>query len=243
MNPAATPTPLVDVHGDERWMSIHQRFVSQARELEPDVLLVGDSLLANLQSSELWESWFAPLHTMNLAIGGDQTQHVLWRLQNGELEYIQPKVIVVLVGTNNHEHSVDQVADGIMEICNTITEKLPTADILLLTLLPRGQKPNHLREKHKKINGLISEAAKALDRIQVVNLDKDIIQSDGSISHRDMYDYLHLSHQGYRRIFEPLHELLSQMLHGDDSKLVNEIVAATHSTLPSPSDNPQPAEQ
>ena len=70
----------------------------------------------------------------------------------------------------------------------------------------------------------------------MVNLDKDIVQSDGTISYLDMYDYLHLTHQGYCRIFQPLHELLSQMLHGDDSLLVNEIAAATHSTLPSPSD-------
>ena len=71
--------------------------MSQARELEPDVILIGDSLLANLQSTELWESWFAPLHTMNLAIGGDQTQHVLWRLHDGELECIQPKVLDIFI--------------------------------------------------------------------------------------------------------------------------------------------------
>lgn len=60
--------------------------------MEPDVVLVGDSLVANLQSTDLWEKWFAPMHSLNFGIGGDQTQHVLWRLRNGELEYIKPKV-------------------------------------------------------------------------------------------------------------------------------------------------------
>lgn len=66
--------------------------MSQARESEPDVVFVGDSLVANLQSTDLWEKWFAPMHSLNFGIGGDQTQHVLWRLKNGELEFIRPKV-------------------------------------------------------------------------------------------------------------------------------------------------------
>lgn len=215
---------------------MHQRFVAQARELEPDVVFVGDSLLANLQATELWESWFAPLHSMNLGIGGDQTQNVLWRLRNGELECIKPKVVVILVGTNNHGNTADEVAEGILEICKTVRDKQPSADIVLLSLLPRGEKPNPIREKIKKINELITEGAKSIDRIQVMSLEKDLVGSDGCINHRDMFDYLHLTHQGYRRIFQPLHELLSQMLHGDDSLLVNAIADATHSTLPSPSE-------
>ncbi|KAF2367548.1 SGNH hydrolase-type esterase domain [Trinorchestia longiramus] len=235
-NPAIIPTPVDDLHGDGRWLSMHQHFVNQARDLEPDVVMVGDSMLANLQITELWENWFAPLHTMNLSVGGDATQHVLWRLHNGELECIQPKVIVVLVGTNNHEHSAEQVAEGIMEVCKVLREKQPHADIVLLALLPRGEKPNPLREKHDKINEILAEDSKKIDRLQMLNLGRDLLQADGTLSHRDMYDYLHLNHRGYRRVFQPLHELLTQMLHGDDSQLVNEIAEATHSTLPSPSD-------
>lgn len=70
----------------------HNRFVNQAREMEPDVVFVGDSIVANMQCTDLWEKWFAPMHCLNFGIGGDQTQHVLWRLRNGELEFIKPKV-------------------------------------------------------------------------------------------------------------------------------------------------------
>lgn len=63
--------------------------------MEPDVVFVGDSIVANLQCTDLWEKWFAPMHCLNFGIGGDQTQHVLWRLRNGELEFIKPKVGVI----------------------------------------------------------------------------------------------------------------------------------------------------
>lgn len=61
------------------------------------MVFVGDSLVANLQCTDLWEKWFAPMHCLNFGIGGDQTQHVLWRLRNGELEFIKPKVCVFVL--------------------------------------------------------------------------------------------------------------------------------------------------
>ncbi|XP_050695796.1 platelet-activating factor acetylhydrolase IB subunit alpha2-like [Eriocheir sinensis] len=230
MNPAAVPTPLEDVHGDGRWLSMHNRFVNQAHEMEPDVVFVGDSIVANLQCTDLWEKWFAPMHCLNFGIGGDQTQHVLWRLRNGELESIKPKAVVVLVGTNNHEHTAAEVAGGITEICRTIREKQPQAYIVALTLLPRGEKPNRLREKNDEVNSLIKESLRAIDLCQVINVDQDLVLGDGSIDHRDMYDYLHLTSQGYRRAFEPVYLFLTNLLHEHDVPLLNN----ASSTLASP---------
>ncbi|XP_042874101.1 platelet-activating factor acetylhydrolase IB subunit alpha2-like [Penaeus japonicus] len=240
MNPAAVPTPLEDVQGDGRWLSMHNRFVSQARESEPDVVFVGDSLVANLQSTDLWEKWFAPMHSLNFGIGGDQTQHVLWRLKNGELECIRPKAVVVLVGTNNHGHSAQEVAGGITEICHTIRDKQPKSYIIVLTLLPRGEKPNRLREKNGQINELMKEAVRDIDLCQVVNIDRDLVMPDGSIDHRDMYDYLHLTWQGYRRAFEPVFELLTQLLHENDKVILNDATLASPATDNPPLDNPSP---
>jgi platelet-activating factor acetylhydrolase IB subunit beta/gamma len=73
----------------------HQRFVMETKEREPEVLFVGDSLIAHLLYTDLWETVFEPLHPLNFGIGGDQTQHVLWRLENGELDNIKPKVISI----------------------------------------------------------------------------------------------------------------------------------------------------
>ncbi|MGH0191296.1 UNVERIFIED_CONTAM: hypothetical protein FKN15_058041 [Acipenser sinensis] len=92
-NPAAVPSPVQDVLGDDRWMSQHTRFVLECKDKEPDVLFVGDSMVQLLHQYEVWQELFSPLHALSFGIGGDTTSHVLWRLQNGELENITPKVL------------------------------------------------------------------------------------------------------------------------------------------------------
>ncbi|WAR05809.1 PA1B2-like protein [Mya arenaria] len=92
MNPAADAQPMQDVQGDGRWMSQHKRFLTDTKR-EPEVLFIGDSLIQNLARTQLWKRMFEPLHCLNFGIGGDQTQHVLWRVQNGELENLEPKGI------------------------------------------------------------------------------------------------------------------------------------------------------
>ena len=88
----------------------------------------------------VWEKNFDPLKAANFGIGGDQTQHVLWRLQNGELDGITPKVAVLMIGTNNiGGHKADQIADGIMSIVKTIQEKSPKTKVLLLGVFPRAK--------------------------------------------------------------------------------------------------------
>ncbi len=107
---AATPKPVEDVQGDSRWMDMvrkwetmgedpahvlrlqHHRFVSEAREREPDILFVGDSLVQRLINAHIWERVFCQMHSLNFGMGGDRTEHLLWRLQNGELEGLSPKV-------------------------------------------------------------------------------------------------------------------------------------------------------
>ncbi|MBN3307046.1 SIDT2 protein, partial [Amia calva] len=86
-----------------------------------------------LQQYEVWKELFSPLHALNFGIGGDTTCNLLWRLQNGELENIRPKVVVVWVGTNNHEHTAEQVAGGILAIAQLLTSRLPQAKIVVLT--------------------------------------------------------------------------------------------------------------
>ncbi|XP_069675076.1 platelet-activating factor acetylhydrolase IB subunit beta homolog [Periplaneta americana] len=212
MNPAAIPTPVEDIQGDGRWMSMHKRFLTETKEKEPDVLFIGDSLIQRLVHTEMWNNYFAPMHTLNFGIGGDQTQHVLWRIENGELDHINPKVVVVLVGTNNFTFTAEQIAEGIMEIVRVIREKQPEAYIVLPTLLPRGQHPNPLRERNAQVNKIVNSKISTVPKCEIVAIDKEFIQQDGTISHHDMHDYLHLTNSGYRKAFEPVYELLLQLL-------------------------------
>ncbi|XP_029304593.1 platelet-activating factor acetylhydrolase IB subunit alpha2 [Cottoperca gobio] len=212
LNPAAVAQSVEDVHGDDRWMSQHTRFVQECKDAEPDVLFVGDSMIQLMQQYEVWRELFSPLHALNFAIGGDTTCNVLWRLQNGELENIRPKVVVLWVGTNNHQHTAEQVAGGILAIAKLLTSSLPKAKIVVLSLLPRGERPNPLREKNAAVNEFLLSWLPRLGRAQVLDVSGDFVHSDGAISPQDMFDFLHLTQTGYRTIAKPLSDLLLQIL-------------------------------
>ncbi|XP_070627210.1 platelet-activating factor acetylhydrolase IB subunit alpha1 isoform X3 [Bos indicus] len=176
-NPASKPTPVQDVQGDGRWMSLHHRFVADSKDKEPEVVFIGDSLVQLMHQCEIWRELFSPLHALNFGIGGDSTQHVLWRLENGELEHIRPK-----------------------------------------GLLPRGQHPNPLREKNRRVNELVRAALAGHPRAHFLDADPGFVHSDGTISHHDMYDYLHLSRLGYTPVCRALHSLLLRLLTQDQGQ-------------------------
>lgn len=213
-NPAAVPTAVEDAQGDGRWMSMHNRFINEAKEKEPEVLIVGDSIIQLLAQDQIWNKMFVPLHCLNFGIGGDQTQNVLWRLQNGELEDFSPKVIVIGVGTNNHGHSADQVAEGILAIFKTCQTKQPQAHVIVVGIPPRGQYENPLRKKLASINDTVCKQVCKWPNASFLDIEPNwfISPVDGSISHHDMYDYLHLTHQGYLKIVEPLLEEIQTIL-------------------------------
>uniref|UniRef100_A0A8I4A445 Platelet-activating factor acetylhydrolase IB subunit alpha2 n=1 Tax=Callithrix jacchus TaxID=9483 RepID=A0A8I4A445_CALJA len=211
----ATDVPPADASaawGPHGPSTSHNRFVLDCKDKEPDVLFVGDSMVQLMQQYEIWRELFSPLHALNFGIGGDTTRHVLWRLKNGELENIKPKVIVVWVGTNNHENTAEEVAGGIEAIVKLINTRQPQAKIIVLGLLPRGEKPNPLRQKNAKVNQLLKVSLPKLANVQLLDADGGFVHSDGAISCHDMFDFLHLTGGGYAKICKPLHELIMQLL-------------------------------
>ncbi|XP_072325195.1 platelet-activating factor acetylhydrolase IB subunit alpha2-like isoform X1 [Scyliorhinus torazame] len=211
-NPAAIPVSVADVQGDSRWMSQHNRFVADTKDKEPDVLFVGDSLIQLLHQFEIWHQLFSPLHALNFGIAGDATQHVLWRLQNGELENIRPKVIVLWVGTNNHEHTAEQVAGGIEAIVHLLNQQQPQAKVIVLGLLPRGKDPNPLRVKNALVNKLVRNTLEIRSNTSFLDVDPGFVNSDGTISQNDMYDYLHLTRHAYTSVCNLIHGRVQQLL-------------------------------
>lgn len=211
-NSAAVPQPGADIFGDDRWMSQHLRFVLDCKDKEPEVLFVGDSMVQVLQQYELWRELFSPLHALGFGIGGDKTEHLLWRLQNGELENIKPKVIIVWIGTNNIENTAEEVVGGIEAIVKLINRLQPQAKIIVMGLQPRGEKPNPLRQKNAKVNQLLRVALPKLPSVQLLDVDVGFVHSDGAISCHDLFDFLHLTPTGYTKVCKPLHELIMQLL-------------------------------
>ncbi|XP_076111629.1 platelet-activating factor acetylhydrolase IB subunit alpha2-like isoform X2 [Mytilus galloprovincialis] len=166
-----------------------------------------------MQFSEIWVKMFQPLHSLNFGIGGDQTQHVLWRVENGEMDDVQPKVVVLLVGTNNYDHTDKEVTEGILAIVKAIQERQSQAQIIVLGIPPRGEKPNPLREKISKINEGLCSKLSGTPNISFLNAEfSSFINSEGLIDSKDMYDYLHFTNEGYRKFCEPLVEEVQSLL-------------------------------
>ena len=185
------------------FIASHAKFVSIAKEGKAQLVFLGDSITAGWggkDKQEIWNKAFGAYTPANFGIGGDRTQHVLWRIQNGELDGIKPKAAVLMIGTNNSgTDSAEGIAKGVTAIVETIRAKQPQAKILLLAVFPRGEKasPNPGRDKLKQVNAII---AKLDDGKNVFFLDigDKFLQPDGSLTKEIMPDFLHLSAAGYQ---------------------------------------------
>ena len=201
---------------DKWWQDMHGRFLERAKQGNVDVLFLGDSITQGWAGSgnEVWKERFEPLKSANFGIGGDQTQHVLWRLQDGkELEGISPKVIVLMIGTNNTaRNSAEQIAEGVTAIVHELTKQAPQGKVLLLGVFPRSPKPSD--PVRGKIKGINERIAKLDDGKQVRYLDigDKFLKSDGTLTKEIMPDYLHLSKQGYQIWADAIQPSLADMM-------------------------------
>lgn len=196
-NTAVQPT----ARRDGWWMNLHNRFLKRARQGNVDVLFLGDSITQGWDGSgrSVWEKYMAPLHAANFGIGGDQTQHVLWRITKGhELQGIHPKVAVLMIGTNNLGSNTDsQIAEGVEKIVATLHNERPHMQILLLGIFPRGHEAtDRARARIKNINERISQM-NGKDNVHYLDIGNDFLESNGTLSKSIMPDYLHPNQKGY----------------------------------------------
>jgi lysophospholipase L1-like esterase len=196
---ADDPDTVKPVPREAGWMKMHESFLDRAKKGDVDLLFLGDSITQGWNGqSQIWDRYYGPRNAANFGIGGDRTQHVLWRIQNGELEGISPKVVVLMIGTNNvGSNTADEIAQGVTAIVKELRTKLPDAKILLLAVFPRGEKPNPDRAKLQQVNDQI---AKLADDKAVTYLDigAKFLHDEGTISKDEMPDFLHLTRKGYR---------------------------------------------
>lgn len=176
----------------------HENFVKIAKEGQAKLVFLGDSITAGWNGKKaVWDRAFGKYQPANFGIGGDRTQHVLWRITNGELEGLKPKAVVLMIGTNNSgSDPADGIARGITKIVETIRAKLPETQVLLLAIFPRGEKPNPAREKIKAVNQLIAKLDDGKS-VHYLDIGDKFLQADGTISKDIMPDFLHLSEKGY----------------------------------------------
>jgi len=195
-NSAIAPAPR-----DAKWVQRHEGFVEIAKKGGVDLLFLGDSITDGWRGGgkSVWEKNFAPLKAANFGIGGDQTQHVLWRLQKGELEGIKPKLAVLMIGTNNLGGNTDeQIVEGIKAIVAELHKQTPETKLLLLGIFPRGMKhDDKSRARIKHINSVIAELDDGGKTIKYLDIGDKFLEADGTLPKSIMPDALHPNGKGY----------------------------------------------
>jgi sialidase-1 len=198
------------------WPGRHEQKLEEVKQ-GADIVFLGDSITQNWETAgkDVWREHFSAKHALNLGFGGDSTQHVLWRLDHGEFDGLNPKAVVLLIGTNNARHSEatpPQIAEGIRAIIERIHAKAPSAKVLLHAIFPRGTDANDpWRKRCIEINQLLPTLANG-ERVHFIDLGSKFTNADGTISKAIMPDLLHLSAQGYEIWADEIKTKLEQLL-------------------------------
>ncbi len=214
--PEHSATIPVSRENEKGWLWRHNYFNAVAEKGEVDLVFLGDSITHYWESfgKEVWAEYYGDRKAVNFGCGADRTQHVLWRIDNGNFDgLINPKLIVLLIGTNNHaRNSAGEIADGVIAIVQRLRRKLPKTKILMLAIFPRNKRPQDpSRQKVLAANEIFKEIADG-NSIFYLDIGENLTHEDGTISREIMEDYLHLTERGYRIWAEGIEETLSQLL-------------------------------
>jgi lysophospholipase L1-like esterase len=220
IEPADRPAP----RRDQNSALAHAQLLEKARRGGIDVYFVGDSIARRWGATDYpellanWRDNFFGWNAADFGWGADRTQNILWRLENGELDNVNPKVIVILAGTNNvgaqpgGPEKVDDITRGLIAIVNVCRQKAPAATIVLTAIFPRNDNMAVMPE----INRINANLAKLADGRKVRYLDvndrladKDGRLFDGMMNDRDK---LHPTLKGYQVWAEGLKPILRELL-------------------------------
>ena len=223
---ATSPVPR-----DDGWKKRHESFNVISKEGKAPLVFLGDSITQGWGGAgkEAWAKYWAPMGAANFGIGGDRTEHVLWRLDNGNFDGLKPKLVVLMIGTNNTGHkgrpqkelngaiydcTAQQTADGVRAILDRLHAKTPDTKVLLLGIFPRGATPeDSYRKQNEATNALFAKFADG-QKVHFMDIGKTFLGEGGTLSKDIMPDLLHLSPKGYdmwsEAIVSKVKELMGQ---------------------------------
>ncbi|MBT3469549.1 MAG: GDSL family lipase [Opitutae bacterium] len=197
------------------WMKRHESFNKRVTRGKVDLVLIGDSITQGWEGrgKQVWKKHYGKRNAVNLGIGGDRTQHVIWRLDNGNLKGIAPKAAVVMIGTNNAgSNKPEEIADGVAAITNQLQTKLPKTQVLLLAIFPRGaNKDDGRRKVNEKANAIFKKLADGKD-VHYLDIGEKFLDPDGALNRKIMPDLLHLSEEGYTIWAESIEPTLKKLM-------------------------------
>jgi lysophospholipase L1-like esterase len=220
--PPVDPSAAIPKTGNARFFELHEKFLARAKAGPIGVLFLGDSITEGWNKApHIWEHYYAKYQPANFGIGGDQTQHVIWRIENGELDGLSPKVVVLMLGTNNTgAHTAEQIAAADRKIVQLIRTRLPEAKILLLGIFPRGPRksnngqPEAWEQRMEIIRAVNADLSHLEDgkAIRFLDINARFLGNDGTIPKIIMPDQLHPNAAGYQLWASAMQGLLDEMM-------------------------------
>ncbi len=200
------------------WTERHAEKLKQLKSTKSvDLLMIGDSITHGWEGrgKQVWSEYYAKRNAFNIGYGGDRTEHVIWRLQHGEVEGISPKLAVIMIGTNNTGHRQDpapQTAAGIKMILGELKKRLPKTKVLLLAVFPRGATADDkLRKLNTGINKIIKGYANGKS-VFFLNINSTFLDDDGKLPKAIMPDLLHPREKGYRMWAEAMEPTIKKLI-------------------------------
>ena len=192
-------------------------FLERAKDKGIQLVFLGDSITDfwHKRGKAVWDEFYAKYDAADFGVSGEHTEHTLGHIAGGILNGLNPKAVVIMIGTNNIGHIADErpewTADGIKAIVKTVHEKLPDAKVLLLGVFPREGKDSRHRKQITEINAII----RRLDdgkQTRFLDLTAKFTDEDGDIPKGIMPDGLHPSAAGYKIWAEAMQPLLDELM-------------------------------
>jgi lysophospholipase L1-like esterase len=191
-----------------------------------DIVFLGDSITdawrhprgenetGKQGGKEVFDKYYGAMHPLNLGIGGDRTQHVIWRLDNGEVDGISPKVVVLMIGTNNlGTNTNEQIITADTKIVQILHEKLPHTKVLLLGVFPRSVKADgQYRGNIKAINEGLSKLDDGGKTVKYLDIGEKFLDANGTLSPDIMPDALHPNARGYEIWAKAIQPALDELM-------------------------------
>ena len=196
------------------WLERHNSINKRVKKGNVDLLMIGDSITHwwDKAGKKVWDQYYANRDAVNLAISGDRTEHVLWRLENGNIDGISPKLAVLMIGTNNHMSSPPEVtARDIRLIVKQLRTKLPQTKVLVLAIFPRGGGDDDgARQINMRVNDLIADIGD--DRmVHYLNINESFLNGR-RLRQSLIPDGTHPNEKGYAAWAEAMEPTLAKLL-------------------------------
>jgi lysophospholipase L1-like esterase len=219
--PRAQGVPREDANS----MLAHQQLLQKAHAGRIDVFLLGDSITRRWGATDYpqfmshWYSTFRGWNAANFGWGGDKVENMLWRIENGELDGVNPRVVVLMAGTNDIgkvlppdgvDAAARRISGGIATLLDAIARRAPDATVILMGILPREDNPAVM----PVIDAVNRRIARLADgrRVRYLTVNRELLDDSGRLREGMMVDGLHLALPGYNVWASALTPVLTDLL-------------------------------